>query len=110
MRVKKAGRNIYGVELTAAEKKAMDIEIKRQLVEIDRQYTNDIDATILWQLHVQFGFGYKRLRRFYDAFEEMHRQLAQHYEMDESDEAWLCAEQLKRIGVDVAQWNKEKGL
>ena len=47
MRVKKAGRNIYGAELTAAEKKAMDIEIKRQLVEIDRQYTNDIDATIL---------------------------------------------------------------
>ena len=33
MRVKKSGKHIYGADLSAAEKKAMDIEIKRQLAE-----------------------------------------------------------------------------
>lgn len=35
MRVKKAGGKVFGAVLSAAEKKAMDIEINRQIVEAD---------------------------------------------------------------------------
>ena len=35
MQVKKAGGKVYGAVLTAAEKKAMDLEIQRELAEYD---------------------------------------------------------------------------
>ena len=57
MQVKKAGGKVYGAILTAAEKKAMDLEIQRELAEYDRKHIAEIDATILWVLHEQFGFG-----------------------------------------------------
>lgn len=38
MRIKKAGGKIFGAVLSAAEKKAMDMEINRQIVEADRRY------------------------------------------------------------------------
>ena len=42
MIVKKAGGKVYGAIFTAAEKKAMDMEINRQIIEADRRYTDDI--------------------------------------------------------------------
>lgn len=38
MVVKKAGGKIYGAVLTAAEKKAMNMEIERQLAEYTRKH------------------------------------------------------------------------
>ena len=63
MQVKKAGGKVYGAVLTAAEKKAMDLEIQRELAEYDRKHIAEIDATILWVLHEQFGL--RRLPRPY---------------------------------------------
>lgn len=54
MQLKKAGGKVYGAVLTAAEKKAMDLEIQRELAEYDRKHIAEIDATILWVLHEQF--------------------------------------------------------
>ena len=48
MRIKKAGGKVFGAVLTAAEKKAMDMEINRQIVEADRRYADDIDAMVLF--------------------------------------------------------------
>ena len=63
---------MFGAVLTAAEKKAMDMEINCQIVEADRRYADDIDAMVLYTLHVHLGFGKKRLRKFYDAFSAEH--------------------------------------
>lgn len=52
MRIKKAGGKVFGAVLTAAERKAMDMEINRQIVEADRRYADDIDAMVLYTLHV----------------------------------------------------------
>lgn len=54
---------MFGASLTAAEKKAMDLEIQRELAEYDRKHLAEMDALILWVLHEQFGFGAKRLAR-----------------------------------------------
>ena len=107
MRVKKAGGKVFGAVLTSAEKKAMDMEINRQIVEADRRYTDDIDAMVLYTLRVHLGFGKKRLRKFYDAFSAEHDRLIQYYQMPD-DYTWLCKELLKRIGVDVEAWNCER--
>ena len=46
MQVKKAGGKVYGAVLTAAEKKAMDLEIQRELAEYDRKHIAEIDDDI----------------------------------------------------------------
>lgn len=99
-------KGVRGV-LTAAEKKAMDLEIQRELAEYDRKHIAEIDATILWVLHEQFGFGAQRLRTYYDAFHDRIKELVSRYEMEAQDDIWLCTQMLKRIGVDVEAWHKE---
>lgn len=98
---------MFGADLTAAERKAMNVEINRQIAESERQHANDLDALILYALHVHLGLGKKRLRRFYEAFTAEHNKLIEHYEMPD-DNAWLANMKLKEIGVDVAAWNAEK--
>ena len=106
MRVKKTGGKVYGAGFTAAERKAMNLEIQRQLAEYDRKHANELDAIILWQLHAQFGFGAKRLRRFYDRFKAEYLDLIKRYELAEADNIWINTSKLKEIGVDIASWNK----
>lgn len=80
MQVKKAGGKVYGAVLTAAEKKAMDLEIQRELAEYDRKHI---------------------------AFHDRIKELVSRYEMEDQDDIWLCTQMLKRIGVDVEAWHKE---
>lgn len=100
---------MYGASLTAAEKKAMNIEIQRQFAECDKLHNLEIDAMILWQLHEQFGFGPKRLKRFYDNFAPAMDALVKRYEMDDSDQIWLCTHMLKEYGIDIKDWNNKRG-
>lgn len=98
--------NVYGADLSSKERKALEKEIVRQLAEIDRRHANDLDAMVLYTLHVRFGFGKKRLREFYEAMHEEHQRMIKHYEMPD-DFTWLCCHKLKEIGVDVEAWNEE---
>lgn len=86
MKVKKAGKRVFGAVMSAAEKKAMDMEIQRQL-----------------------GFGNKRLKKFYDNFSRGIEALIRRYEMEQSDDVWLCTYKLKEIGCDLEKWEKERG-
>lgn len=108
MQIKKSGGKIFGASLTSAEKKAMDMEIQRQLAEYDREHALEIDAVILWELRKQFGFGPKRLRRFYDNFTSALDALLKRYELEDSDQVWLCTHQLKEAGIDLEQWERER--
>lgn len=105
---KKASGHIYGVSFSKKEQKAIDQEIARQCAEFDRKNENEIDAIILWLLHEKFGFGMKRLRRFYDYFRTEFDALCKRYEMDSEDSAWLCTYLLKRYGLDIEKWNQEE--
>lgn len=106
MRIKQMGNRIYGAELTAKERKAMDIEIKKQIAKMEREHATALDALVLYALHKHLGWGKTRLRRFYEAFTAEHDKLITHYEMMDDDNAWLAEEKLKEIGVDVAAWNE----
>ena len=108
MRVKKLRGKPYGVELTVAERKAMILEINRQIAEKDEKYTEDIDAMVLYVLLSHYGWKKKRLRKFWNAFIREHQALRDHYSMnDPGDSAWLAHRKLKEIGVDIHQWYKE---
>ena len=107
MQIKKAGGRVYGATLTDAEKKAINMEIRRQLAEMVKNNMEEVDATVLYVLMTEFGFGKKRLRRFHDTFDEQITALVHRYQMSSDDDVWLCTEMLKRRGRDINQWNKE---
>lgn len=104
---KRAGSKIFGVQLNKAEQKAMNEEITRQILEHDEAFSVDLDSTILYVLHEQFGFGKVRLQRFYDLFLKRHQELRDYYQFDSSDVSWFCRMKLKEeCDVDVEQWYK----
>lgn len=53
MLVKKNNGKIYGAILSKNERKAMNMEIRRRLA----HKLDEVDATVLWILHEEFGFG-----------------------------------------------------
>lgn len=55
MQIKKAGGRVYGAILTNADKKALNIEIRRQLAEMDKKNVEEVDATVLYVLMTEFG-------------------------------------------------------
>lgn len=94
--------------LTRSQEKAMHKEIKAQLMDYDKQYFLDMDAAVLWALHKEFGFGAKRLRRFFDRFSVIHEELRDYYQLDDDTNTWLCRYLLQsNVGVDVEAWEKE---
>ena len=110
MTVKKAGGKVIGAQLTAAEKKAMNLEIQRQLSDYTRKHAREIDAMFLWFLHEEFGFGLKRLKRAFTQFDSRLDELCNRYEMNtEGEDIWLCTKRLKEYGADLEQWEKERG-
>ena len=109
MIIKKSGKNIIGAKLTAAETKAMEIEIQKKIAEFDRKNELEIDAVVLLALHDIFGFGPARLRRFFDEFSISLGDLVDRYEMNSSDEVWLATRKLKELGIDLEEWYKSKG-
>lgn len=89
-------------KLTKKQEKAMIEEIDRQIAEQNAKNDNGFDAAVLWVLHICFGFGEKRLRKFYDMFRAT---------VMNSDK-WMYGrteiEMLKGIGVDIEAWNKQQ--
>lgn len=108
MRVKKSNGQVYGAELTAAERKALDMEARRALAEYTRKHELEIEAIVIRQLRRLTGWGETRLKRFYGAFDGELGKLIERYEMSDVDAPWLCTKELKDEGFDIDQWHRER--
>lgn len=84
--------------VSSKQKDIIHKEIDRQLLERRKELFHDIDTMILWTLHVELGFGKKRLERFYHAVIRNYREMCANFEMDTPYPA-EC--KLKEIGVDL---------
>lgn len=93
--------------LNSEQKKAMNKEINRQILENDMKFSKDYDAAVLWTLRVCYGFGKKRIRRFWDCFLAEHQRLRDCYEQNPTSKEADYKELLKKIGVDVDAWYEE---
>lgn len=91
----------YG--MTGKQRKAMHEEIQRQIDEARVQDADEFDAAVLWALHLCFGFGKKRLRRFYDFFRTLYLNSGR-WKFGRSE-----IELLMGIGVDIKEWNHGNG-
>lgn len=108
MIVKKAGNVIIGGELSKAEKKALEIEVRKATAEWDEKNTNEIDSMILYFLNENYRWGEKRLKEFHRDFVAGIRALCERYMMAPNEDAiWLCTHIMKERGYDIEAWNKE---
>ena len=83
------------------------------------EYAKAVDATMLWTLHTEYGFGKKRLRKFWENLVRTRIEFRGFYrgEFSASDEgedrtgntvedhAFIAA--LRNIGVDLLGWEAE---
>ena len=87
-------------KLTVSEQRQVSDAIDEQLAENVRRMSGDVAAAVLWALRQEYGFGKKRLCRFYAAFRPLLRELAERYEMHDGVE-YVCRVKLREIGVEV---------
>lgn len=99
MKVRIPGRTT----LTAPMKKAAVDEAMRQLGEKIPEIVKNVESIILWQLHVQYGFGHDRIMKFYNNTSELMNDMLTYYCYDSDDDAiWLCKHKLKEnLGIDI---------
>lgn len=110
MQVIKVLGKVYGAKLTNAEREALTIEVNKQLAEMTRKHEIEIDSLVLWVLMEQFGFGEKRLHQYYTGFGPAIKALIERYELEDTDDVWLCTKKLQDKGIDIEAWRKEIGL
>lgn len=87
-------------------RKAMHKEINIQLVQAHDRFFQDETSVILYVLHKEFGWGAKRIKRFYDAYTPACDELRNHYQVSEDDMPWLTLTKLKEDGIDIDAWKK----
>ena len=108
MEILKSGKHIFGARLSAAERKALDLEIQKSLAEFNRKHELEIEALVIRQIKHRLDIDDVQLREFFDSFADDLLELNRHYELGEEDQAWLCIEMLKREGIDLEQWHRER--
>ena len=104
----KCNGQIYKVDLTPKEQKALNEKINAQIIATHQQFTDDFDYMILRVLHNHFGFGLQRLRKAYDLFRADNEALIKHYEMPDAG-VYIAHKEMNALGCNVEKWNKERG-
>ena len=108
MEFMRSGKYIYDVKLNAKEQKAFDMFSRRRLAEHTRQHELEIEAMVIRELRRLTGWGEIRLKRFYMDFGPDLMKLCDYYEMEEVDAPWLCQNELKKEGIDIEAWHRER--
>lgn len=76
-------------------------DIAKQFMLLLDKYNYDAACQILHILHFEFGWGEKRLQRFASCLTQMQKEQKERYELDDEDTPWICAEQLRKSGIDI---------
>lgn len=108
MDILQSGGVVFGARLNAKEKKAMKMEIQRQLAEYTRKYHLELEALYLREMRSKHHHGEKRLREDFDAFGDALDALIKRFELEDDDKIWMATYSLKEEGFDIEQWHREK--
>lgn len=98
---KRFRKTVFGVEFTKVEAAIIDKAIEDLILEKFQTFEKELDAAVLWELHTDFGFGLKRLKKVWQNTYRNHRELQQYYDMNVNDAGWLVSKLLKEYGMDL---------
>lgn len=87
-------------------KKNLKADVTQWVIDCDRQYTREVDASILYILHKEFGFGKERLKKFYRRWVDAHAELQEKYQFSTPDEMeYLYTKLLEwEMGIRLSDW------
>ena len=97
-------------------KKVANREARSVVADMNDKFMMDYTATILWILHIHFGFGKDRLRKFLRLFYQEKQAMLDYYRLigDIEDEKfiWICTRELQRygFGIDKEEKNAQDGM
>lgn len=86
--------------LPAAGKK----EIKRQCVELNQEFIDNLEYAVAWVLHKHRGYGIKRLLDFREEFRAEIKRMTEFYESDDIYPAKIA---LRDMGYDIESLNSK---
>lgn len=89
--------------MTPQAQEILDRKVSERILEIDANYTLDLDTMVIWTLR-QYGWGEKRLKRFYIDMFKQHRRLRAYYQ---TNDPYPERALMKREGIDVEAWYNE---
>lgn len=108
MMVLKSGGKVIGGKLTNAEKRAMEIEIAKETAEWNDANLLELDAIVLWWVRRRLGFGEKRLKEFYQDFNQDVAELGSRYLLHDGEGSpFVMTQLLKDEGFDIRAWADE---
>ena len=94
-------------KMTKREMQALEGSIREQIGKSVGKLQGNIEAIVLWQLHVQKGWGVKRLEEFLEGFRPALQELMDFYGVDSTEEVeFACVQNLKSIGFDTDKLGK----
>lgn len=88
---------------TPAVQEMIERKVAERILEIDANYTLDLDTMVIWTLY-QRGHRAEWLKKFYTDMFRWHRKLRAHYEVSET---FPERKILKEKGIDVEAWFNE---
>lgn len=86
---------------TSAQRKALRAECEKEFFALLDKYNHQVAIQILYLLHIDYGFGNERLKKFADKLKQMQIDLEDRYEMGQDCTWWLCEQKLKESGIDA---------
>lgn len=94
-------------KLSNSQMQALKCEIRGTIASSIEGLSGNIEAIVLWQLHVQKGWGVKRLEEFLEGFRPALQELMDFYGIDSTEEVeFACIQNLKSIGFDTEKLGK----
>lgn len=93
--------------MTRQQKQTLMQEVNRQCIQYEQEHEAELVCRSLWILHSVFGWGAKRLTRFYKAYHKEVAELVKHYEMSPGDDCWLCMRKLHDAGFSFEEDNDD---
>ena len=93
--------------LSNKERKEIEREVRIQTAQNVKSLSLNLQAIVLWNLHVQLGFGQKRLLEFQRSFLPLIEELQDFYMAEDAKETeFILLYKLKNeLGVDVKELN-----
>lgn len=100
-------------KLSKTEQLALNKEVYRQLMERADDNALYYDTMVMLTLAEEFGWGKRRLRKFWDAYGKYETELHDYYKTTLSSDGinearFYAVDRLKRYGVDISLWRKLK--
>ena len=79
-------------------------QLKAGMIETIKMEEKDFLAIIGYTLFEKYGWGKKRITNFLDSMHDGLNELSEWYDMDNTDQAFLCTMKMEELGVDLNKY------